>query len=109
MRARYAVPERRRNGHRTASDRRGGTPLPRRRAGHRNGGGTMKHASLTLPEIAAVAATRAAGGAGLALLLGDRLAPERRRTLGWTLLAIGVLTTLPLVLDVRHKLRDAED
>ena len=32
----------------------------------------MKHVSLTLPEIAAVAATRAAGGAGLALL-GGRL------------------------------------
>jgi len=69
----------------------------------------MKHASLTLPEIAAVAATRAAGGAGLALLLGDRLAPEQRRKVGWTLLAIGVLTTLPLILDIRHKLRSDED
>lgn len=69
----------------------------------------MKHASLTLPEIAAVAATRAAGGAGLALLLGDRLAPETRRTVGWTLLAIGVITTIPLVADVFGKLRGPDE
>jgi hypothetical protein len=69
----------------------------------------MKHVSLTLPEIAAVAATRAAGGAGLALLLGDRLKPEQRRTVGWTLLAIGILTTIPLVADVLGKLRAPSD
>ena len=69
----------------------------------------MKHASLTLPEIAAVAATRAAVGAGLALLLGDRLKPEQRRTVGWTLLAIGILTTIPLVADVVGKLREPSD
>lgn len=69
----------------------------------------MKHASLTLPEIAAVAATRAAGGAGLALLLGDKLNPEQRRTVGWTLLAIGILTTIPLVADIFGKLHDPEN
>jgi len=68
----------------------------------------MKQASLTLPEIAAVAATRAAGGAGIALLLGDRLKPEQRRTVGWTLLAIGILTTIPLAMDVFGKLQDPE-
>ena len=69
----------------------------------------MKHASLTVPEIAAVAATRAAGGAGLALLLGDRLKPEQRRTVGWILLAIGILTTVPLVVDIFGKLQEPED
>ena len=69
----------------------------------------MKHASLTIPEIAAIAATRAAGGAGVALLLGDRLKPETRRTVGWTLLAIGVVTTIPLVADVFGKLRGPEE
>jgi hypothetical protein len=68
----------------------------------------MKHAFLTLPEIAAVAATRAAGGAGLALLLSDRLKPEQRRTVGWALLAIGILTTIPLAVDVYAKLQDSE-
>ena len=69
----------------------------------------MKYASLTLPEIASVAATRAAGGAGLALLLGDRLKPERRRTVGWMLLAIGILTTIPLAMDVFGKLQDPKN
>ena len=69
----------------------------------------MKHASLTIPEIGLIAATRAAGGAGLALLLGDRLKPEQRRAVGWTLLAIGVITTIPLVADVLGKLRAPSD
>jgi hypothetical protein len=69
----------------------------------------MKHASLTIPEIGLIAATRAAGGAGLALLLGDRLEPEQRRAVGWTLLAIGVITTIPLVADVLGKLRAPPD
>jgi len=69
----------------------------------------MKHASLTIPEIAAVAATRAAGGAGLALLLGNRLKPEQRRTVGWILLAIGIITTVPLVVDIFGKLQQSDD
>ena len=69
----------------------------------------MKQASLTLPEIAAVAATRAAGGAGIALLLGDRLKPEQRRTVGWILVAIGILTTIPLAMDVFGKLHDPKN
>ena len=69
----------------------------------------MKHASLTIPEIAAVAATRAAGGAGLALLLGNRLKPEQRRTVGWILLAIGIITTVPLVVNILGKLQQPED
>ena len=64
----------------------------------------MKQASLTLPEIGLLAATRAAGGAGLGLLLADRLKPEQRRAVGWTLFAIGVLTTIPLAADVFGKL-----
>ena len=69
----------------------------------------MKHASLTIPEIGLIAATRAVGGAGLALLLGDRLKPEQRRAVGWTLLAIGIITTIPLVADVFGKLRAPAD
>jgi hypothetical protein len=69
----------------------------------------MKHASLTLPEIALLAGTRAAGGAGLALLLGDRLDPAARRAVGWTLLAIGIVTTIPLAADVLGKLRAPSD
>jgi hypothetical protein len=65
----------------------------------------MKQVSLTIPEIALIAGTRAAGGAGLALLLSDRLTPERRRAIGWTLLGVGIITTIPLVAEVFGKLQ----
>lgn len=65
----------------------------------------MKQVSLTIPEIGLIAGTRAAGAAGLALLLSDRMNPEQRRAIGWTLLAVGVITTVPLVAQVLGKLQ----
>ena len=56
----------------------------------------MKPVTLTVPELALIAITRAALGAGLALLLGDRIKPEQRRAVGWTLLGVGIVTTIPL-------------
>ena len=47
-----------------------------------------------------IAGTRAMLGAGVALLLSERLSAENRRAIGWTLLAVGVLTTIPLGLQV---------
>lgn len=61
---------------------------------------TMKQVALTFPELGLIAGTRAALGAGLALLLGDRLSPEQRRAVGWTLLAVGIITTVPLGVEV---------
>jgi len=58
--------------------------------------------SVTLPEIGMIAATRAALGAGIALLLGERLDRKPRRAVGWTLVAVGALTTLPLLAGVLH-------
>ena len=63
----------------------------------------MRKATLTIPEIALIGGTRAALGAGLALLLGDRLARGQRRAIGWTLLLVGVATTFPLVAEVLSK------
>lgn len=63
----------------------------------------MKTADLTLPEIALIAGTRGMLGAGIALLLGERLEVKRRRAVGWTLLAVGVVSTIPLLLDVLSK------
>ena len=63
----------------------------------------MKQVSLTIPEIGLIAGTRAAGAAGLALLLGNKMNPEQRRAVGWTLLAVGVLTTVPLIAQVYGK------
>lgn len=63
----------------------------------------MRETHLTLPELGLVAATRGMLGFGLGLLLADRLAPDQRRAIGWTLVAIGVLTTFPLAADVLGK------
>jgi len=63
----------------------------------------MKKAPLTLPEIALIGGTRGMLGAGIALLLGDRMSDHQRRVLGWALFTIGAVTTIPLVVDVLSK------
>jgi hypothetical protein len=66
----------------------------------------MKQASLPLPVIGMIAGTRGMLGAGIGLLLADRLHPRHRRTVGWTLLVLGALSTVPLLLRVRGSLSD---
>ena len=56
----------------------------------------MVSRTVTLSELALIAGTRAALGAGVALLLGHRLNVDQRRAVGWTLVAVGALTTVPL-------------
>ena len=63
----------------------------------------MKAKELTVPEIAIIAGTRAALGAGVALLLADRLNDDQRRAVGWTLFLVGAVTTIPLALEVLGK------
>jgi len=58
----------------------------------------MKTYNVTVPEVAIVAATRGMAGAGAGLLLSDFIRPDTRRALGWTLLAIGALTTIPIAM-----------
>jgi hypothetical protein len=60
----------------------------------------MTHYKLTLPEIILVAGTRAMLGAGIGMLLADWLNPRARQVLGWTLFAVGALTTPPLAMEV---------
>ena len=55
----------------------------------------MRIKTLTIPEIGFIAGTRAALGAGLALLLADKLSASSRRAVGITLVAIGAATTIP--------------
>ena len=67
----------------------------------------MRETPVTLPELALVGGTRAALGAGLGLLLADRLTAEQRRAVGWTLFLFGALTTVPLAFEVLGKLRSS--
>jgi hypothetical protein len=53
-----------------------------------------------MPELGLIAGTRAALGAGAGLLLADRLSDEQRRAVGWTLFAVGLISTIPLVAEV---------
>ena len=55
----------------------------------------MRKVLLNLPTLGLAVATRALLGAGVGMLLADRLG-RRRRTVGATLVAIGVLTTIPV-------------
>jgi hypothetical protein len=56
---------------------------------------SMRRLFLTIPELAFIAGTRAALGFGAALLLSSKMREERRRTLGWSLVGLGVATTIP--------------
>ena len=63
----------------------------------------MKKSDLTLPEIALIAGTRGMLGAGAGLLLADRLSDDQRKAVGWTLLAVGLISTIPLTIEVLNK------
>ena len=63
----------------------------------------MRERSLTIPEIGLIAGTRVALGIGIGLLLADRLDSDQRRGAGWALLAVGALTTIPIVAGIINK------
>jgi uncharacterized membrane protein YfcA len=65
----------------------------------------MRETRLTLPELALIAGTRAALGAGLGLLLADRLPESQRKAVGWTLLLVGAVSTVPLAIEVLGRSR----
>jgi hypothetical protein len=57
----------------------------------------MKTYPLSLPFIGLFSGTRAMAVGGLALLLADKLDANQRKAIGWTLFAVGLLTTIPLL------------
>ena len=67
----------------------------------------MKTYTVTVPEVGLVAVTRAMAGAGVGLLVADYLRPETRRAVGWTLLGVGIVTTVPIVMALLGKREQA--
>jgi hypothetical protein len=64
----------------------------------------MSKTTLEVPEVAMIAVTRGLAGAGIGLLVADKLRARTRTRLGWALLAIGAATTVPLLASVlRHR------
>lgn len=55
---------------------------------------------ISLPVLGLVALTRGLLGAGIAFAVADRVQPAQRKAIGWTLVAVGAITTVPLLLEV---------
>jgi hypothetical protein len=66
----------------------------------------MKERRLTLPEIGLIGGTRALLGAGIALLLADKLNDDQRKAVGWTLFLVGAISTIPLAVNVLSRSDD---
>ncbi|MFY9553884.1 MAG: hypothetical protein WAV20_19705 [Blastocatellia bacterium] len=60
----------------------------------------MRKRNLTLSEIFLIASTRGMLGAGIGLLLSSKLNKEQRRAVGWTLVMVGAVTTIPLAVNL---------
>ena len=69
----------------------------------------MNRTPLSIPEIALIGGTRAMLGAGVGLLLADRLNDDQRRAVGWTLLGIGAVTTIRILVQVIKGQQSADD
>jgi hypothetical protein len=59
--------------------------------------------SITVPELALIAATRGVIGFGVGLLLADKFKGERRKVLGWSLFLSGLASTIPIAMHVFGK------
>jgi Na+-driven multidrug efflux pump len=68
----------------------------------------MSKVVLNFPTFGFVVATRAMIGAGLGLMVSDRLGADRRRKIGATLLAVGAATTIPALFAVFRGQREAQ-
>jgi hypothetical protein len=60
----------------------------------------MKQTTLTGAELAQIAGTRVALGAGIGLLLARRMSDEKRKGAGLALLIVGILSTIPIAIKV---------
>jgi len=65
----------------------------------------MKQATLSLPELGAIVATRGMLAAGAAFLLAEKIPSNRRKKIAWPLIAIGVVSTVPLAIRVIKSVR----
>jgi len=66
-----------------------------------------KTLTLTAPRFGFVVGTRAALALGAGLLISRRLSESRRRTIGRTLVAVGLATTVPAAILVSRSRRES--
>lgn len=60
----------------------------------------MKSVNVSLPEAILVIGTRAMAGVGIGLLVANHMIASERRKVGWSLFAIGALSTIPLAMRI---------
>ena len=60
----------------------------------------MKKREVTTPLLAAIAVTRGVMGVGAGMLLSKRIPRRKRERVGWTLLGLGVASTIPVAAKV---------
>lgn len=63
----------------------------------------MIERTVTLPELMLIAATRLMLGIGVGLLLAGVFNDTQRVSIGWTLTVVGVVLTVPLLMEVFGK------
>ena len=69
----------------------------------------MRETRIGWPELGLIAATRGMMGAGIGMLMATRLRPRQRARVGWVLLAIGGLSTIPLAIRAVRRTRSPID
>jgi hypothetical protein len=67
----------------------------------------MKEATLRVSDVMLLVGTRVALGIGVGLLVARRLDDRARKAAGVALVAVGALTTVPIVLNLRASSRGA--
>lgn len=67
----------------------------------------MKERKLKLSDVALIASTRGMLGAGIGLLLSGKLNKDQRRAAGWALVAVGAITTIPLLMNLLDRVDDS--
>ena len=63
----------------------------------------MTEKTVTLPELIFIVGTQAMLGAGVALLISQRMSAKKRRAADTILAAIGLITTIPTLMTVFGK------
>jgi len=69
----------------------------------------MKRANLSLPQLGLIVATRGMLAAGGMLLIANRFSEAKRKKMGWPLVAIGAISTIPLAMGVINNLKEAKE
>jgi len=68
----------------------------------------MKRLNLPAPAFFFIVGTRALLGAGVGLLVSDKLSRRRRKTVGAALVGLGALTTIPAILSLMRSRTTAD-